>query len=57
MNLAFVCTYPGGEPTAADDVEALTWFAPEALPRDDEIAFGSSVAILRAWRASASPAG
>jgi mutator protein MutT len=52
MNLAFVCSYAGGEPRAADDVSDLTWFAPDALPGDDEIAFGSSRAILSAWLAA-----
>jgi 8-oxo-dGTP diphosphatase len=52
MNLAFVCSQAGGEPRPADDVSELTWFAPDGLPPDREIAFASSVAILRAWRAA-----
>lgn len=35
-----------GELTAADDAEAVAWFAPHELP---EIAFDSTRAVLRRW--------
>jgi 8-oxo-dGTP diphosphatase len=52
LNLAFACTYLGGEPVAADDVSELRWFAPGALPAVDAFGFPSSVAILDAWKGS-----
>jgi ADP-ribose pyrophosphatase YjhB (NUDIX family) len=38
-----------GEPHAADDVEELRWFAPDALPA--EMAFRHQDGLLRAWAA------
>ena len=36
-----------GDPVAADDVEELRWFPPDALP--DEMAFPGQDDVLRAW--------
>lgn len=40
-----------GEPVAADDIEELTWFAPDELP--EEMAFPTQVEALRLWAARA----
>lgn len=37
-----------GEPVASDDLDAVGWFAPDALP---ELAFEHDPAIVRAWKA------
>jgi 8-oxo-dGTP pyrophosphatase MutT (NUDIX family) len=36
-----------GDPVAADDVEELRWFAPDALP--EEMAFPAQEKVLRDW--------
>lgn len=41
----------GGVERAADDVAELAWFAPDELPRDDELAFKHFPEVLRLWRA------
>ena len=50
MNLYWLARAVGGEPSAADDVDALAWFAPDELPPDDEIAFENVPLVLHAWR-------
>lgn len=37
----------GGEPVAADDIEAVGWFSPDELP---ELAFHHDHRIVEAWR-------
>jgi hypothetical protein len=41
----------GGEPQAADDVDALKWFGAAVLPPADELAFENVPLVLSAWRA------
>jgi ADP-ribose pyrophosphatase YjhB (NUDIX family) len=48
LNFYYRCRVVGGAPRAADDVEELAWFPPDALPA--RIAFPSSCAALRDWR-------
>lgn len=54
LNLAWETTISAGEPVPADDVAELRWFAPAALPPDDELAFGWLAGALREWRQSRS---
>lgn len=54
VNLYWLARAVGGEPGAADDVDALAWFAPDELPPDDEIAFDNVPLALEAWRSSQS---
>jgi len=39
----------GGEERAGDDLVELRWFAPDALPKPDELAFPTFVEILGLW--------
>lgn len=50
MNLYWAVQVNGGEPVAADDVAELRWFAPDALPGPDELAFTTIGDALAAWR-------
>jgi mutator protein MutT len=50
VNLYWLARAVGGEPVAADDVDALRWFAPDELPPPDEVAFENVPLVLRAWR-------
>lgn len=52
LNIAYECRIGEGAPRAADDVAELRWFAPDQLPAAGEFAFGNSVEILDAWRAT-----
>jgi 8-oxo-dGTP diphosphatase len=54
LNLAWETAIVAGEPAPADDVAELRWFAPAALPPDDELAFGWLAGALREWRQSRS---
>jgi ADP-ribose pyrophosphatase YjhB (NUDIX family) len=49
LNLVWEATLSPGEPAAADDVSELRWFAPDALPSDDELAFRWLAPALRSW--------
>jgi len=40
----------GGEPRAGDDATEVAWFAPDALPPEEEIAFWTHRQALRDWR-------
>ena len=51
LNLVWEATAGPGEPTAADDVTELRWFARDDLPPDAEIAFRWLAPCLRAWAA------
>jgi ADP-ribose pyrophosphatase YjhB (NUDIX family) len=53
LNLVFEARIVGGEPEPADDVTELAWFAPDALPADDELAFRWMRSALRQWAARA----
>jgi ADP-ribose pyrophosphatase YjhB (NUDIX family) len=50
LNLFWIARVVGGTPEAADDVSELRWFAPGALPADDELAFRCVGSALAAWR-------
>ena len=39
-----------GEPSPDDDVAELRWFAPDALPAAEELAFECVRTALAAWR-------
>jgi ADP-ribose pyrophosphatase YjhB (NUDIX family) len=49
LNLYWTARIRGGEPTPADDVAEVDWFAAGGLPRWDEFAFENTVAVLKAW--------
>lgn len=49
LNLVWETTIASGEPTPADDVAELRWFAHDDLPPDDEIAFRWLAGALRRW--------
>jgi 8-oxo-dGTP diphosphatase len=49
LNLYWTAHVTGGESEPADDVTELGWFAPDELPRPDELAFHISD-VLSAWR-------
>jgi ADP-ribose pyrophosphatase YjhB (NUDIX family) len=49
LNLVFEVRIARGEPTPADDVSELRWFAQGDLPTDDELAFRWLAPALRAW--------
>lgn len=52
LNLVWEVKIAGGEPSAADDVSELRWFARDALPEDSELAFRWLGPCLREWSAS-----
>jgi 8-oxo-dGTP diphosphatase len=49
INLYWTARITAGEPQPDDDVTELRWFAPDALPSADEIAFHGAQ-VLSAWR-------
>jgi ADP-ribose pyrophosphatase YjhB (NUDIX family) len=51
LNLYWTARVVGGEPQAADDVDALQWFAADELPPAGELAFENVPLVLSAWRA------
>jgi ADP-ribose pyrophosphatase YjhB (NUDIX family) len=51
LNLYWTARVVGGEPQAADDVDALKWFGAAELPPADELAFENVPLVLSAWRA------
>ena len=53
LNLVWRASIVGGELEAADDVSELAWFAPDALPPDEELAFSWLAVALADWRAAA----
>lgn len=52
LNLVWEVTIGEGEPSAADDVSELRWFARDALPPDSELAFHWLAPCLHAWAES-----
>jgi 8-oxo-dGTP diphosphatase len=50
LNLYWLARAVTGEPVAADDVSELRWFARDALPPREEIAFANVPEVLAAWR-------
>jgi ADP-ribose pyrophosphatase YjhB (NUDIX family) len=50
LNLYWTCRVLRGEPTPADDVAELRWFAPDELPPAAELAFRNNVKVLSRWR-------
>ena len=53
LNLYWTAAVVDGEEAPADDVAELGWFAPDALPSGDELAFGTVEDVLRAWKQDA----
>lgn len=49
VNLVWEATILSGDPAPADDVSELGWFPLDALPLEDELAFGWIAPMLRAW--------
>jgi ADP-ribose pyrophosphatase YjhB (NUDIX family) len=47
--LMWEATITDGEPRAADDVSELRWFARDALPAENELAFRWLGPALRSW--------
>jgi 8-oxo-dGTP diphosphatase len=52
LNLVWHASIVGGELEAADDVSELAWFAPDALPRTEELAFEWLAVALPEWASS-----
>ncbi len=52
LNLYWAVEVGEGEPVAADDVAELRWFAPDALPGPEELAFATVKDALASWRAA-----
>lgn len=51
LNLFWTGRLGPGEPSAADDVDELRWFAPDELPPLAELAFDGLIGdVLAAWR-------
>ena len=50
MNAFYECRLLSGDPQPDDDVAELRWFAPDALPAAEELAFACVRAALEAWR-------
>lgn len=50
LNLFWIVHAGPGEPFAADDVAELAWFAPDALPPPEELAFTSIADVVETWR-------
>ncbi|MGA9761531.1 MAG: NUDIX domain-containing protein [Gaiellaceae bacterium] len=50
LSLNWTVRLLGGEPTAADDISEIRWFAADELPREKEIAFPSVAVLVRRWR-------
>ncbi len=53
LNIYYLAQAAPGEPLANDDVAELAWFAPDALPADDDWAFDHQPAVIRDWLALA----
>ena len=51
LNLYWTARAVAGEAEAADDVDELRWFGPDALPPAEELAFENVPLVLAAWRA------
>jgi ADP-ribose pyrophosphatase YjhB (NUDIX family) len=51
LNLVWTVRVTGGDLQAADDVAELAWFAPDALPPPEELAFTLLPSVFEAWRA------
>jgi 8-oxo-dGTP diphosphatase len=49
LNLVWEATVTSGEPTPADDVSELRWFARDELPPDEALAFRWLAPALRDW--------
>ena len=49
INAFFECRLLSGDPRPDDDVSELAWFAPDALPPADELAFDCVRAAFAAW--------
>lgn len=49
VNLVWEAEIVSGEPAPADDVSELGWFALDALPAEDELAFRWIAPMLRSW--------
>jgi 8-oxo-dGTP diphosphatase len=49
INFYWEARIVSGQPTPADDVADLGWFAREALPSRDEFAFRNTVEVLELW--------
>ena len=52
VNAFFECRLISGDPQPDDDVAELRWFAPDELPRPEEIAFECVRAALATWQAT-----
>ncbi len=50
LNLCWTATIVSGDAAPSDDVVELGWFEPDALPREEELAFWNTAELLRAWR-------
>lgn len=50
LNLYWTARIVSGVPEAADDVSELAWFARDALPPDEELAFSNVAEALRSWQ-------
>jgi len=55
LNLYWTARVTTGDPLPADDVAELRWFAADALPRADELAFTTLADALAAWRVRRAP--
>jgi len=53
LNLVWEVGIAGGEPSAADDVSELRWFARDVLPAESELAFRWLTLCLREWSTNA----
>ncbi len=49
LNLYYTAVVRSGTPVAADDVSEIGWFAPDALPPSDQIAFRNGVQALELY--------
>jgi hypothetical protein len=49
LNLYWTARVLGGSPAPADDVSELGWFAADAFPAEEELAFHIAE-VLRTWR-------
>jgi ADP-ribose pyrophosphatase YjhB (NUDIX family) len=52
LNLYWEASASSGEPSPADDVAELRWFAADGLPRPDELAFTTVADALERWRST-----
>ena len=50
LNAFFECRLLSGDQQPDDDVAELRWFAPDALPAAEELAFACVRAALATWR-------